>query len=471
MSAFKISQNINTISRFSEPTKFSWSKYKDSVVNIFCKYEILVSIKDSNIKLIITNNVITYNTYICIIGDIFQIENTKYKVIKIIDYITVQLELVNEMPKSNNYTEGVDRFELLDGFSGYISKRIVHNQCSGFFINKNGYVCTVAHAILNSNTTNDDNESKIENTGTKYNTKYYKPSQIIIDVSNKQHNYTLEMEIVGFCLQADICILKPKEKIIYQIEHIKWGDPNKKLPGDTIHIIGTPNNIDRQSCNQGVIRDNQWSYYELRFECVVTNCVVLSGISGAPIFDESGHVLGMMQFNYKESSYSGGISATNLQFIVDKIIKNNRDYDYGWLGILTDVNSGLHRLYLSDKEKSINGQVVKTSIISKLPVGSVITHADGKELADGSQNPFVLSDLLYKKNIGDKIRLTYRDSNDDWKIKNLDVRIIELDEKMRDKILPFRDENGDINLVNSVPYMEPHHVRDNIITNDDDYKL
>jgi len=394
MSTFKISQN--TLFKYSEPSKFSWSKYKDSVVTIFCKYKTII--------------------------------------------------------KKNNKLEDIE----------------VYNQCSGFFINRDGYICTIAHGIIISNIKNDVFE--IENTGTKYNTTYYKPSQIIIDFSKKQGNYSVEMEIVGCCLQADICILKPKEKI-NQIEHIKWGEPNKKLPGDTIHIIGTPNNIDRQSCNKGVIRDNQWSYYELRFECVVTNCVVSGGISGSPIFDELGNVLGMMQFNYKESSYSGGISATNLQFIVDKIIKNNRDYDYGWLGILTDVNSGLHRLYLSDKEKSINGQVVKTSIISKLPVGSVITHADGKELADGSQNPFVLSDLLYKKNIGDKIRLTYRDSNDDWKIKNLDVRIIELDEKMRDKILPFRDENGDINLVNSVPYMEPHHVRDNIITNDDDYKL
>jgi S1-C subfamily serine protease len=456
MSLFKISQNINTISRFSEPFKFSWSKYKDSVVTIFCKYETLITVKDVNINL--NNNVITLkvsNTNI--IGDIFQIENTKYKIIKIVDDKTVEVEiaLVNGITKSNNDYTNVT----------YITQRSVNNQCSGFFINKNGYICTIAHGILNSNITN--NTFQLENKGTNYNTIYYKPSQIIIDVSNKQNNYTLEMEIVGFCLQADICILKPKEKIFYQIEHIKWGEPNKKLPGNTVYIIGTPNGIDRQSCNKGVIRDNQWSYYELRFECVVTNCVVLGGISGSPIFDDSGNVLAMMQFNYKESSYSGGISAMNLQFIVDKIIKNNRDYDYGWLGILTDVNSGLHLLYSNDKEKSINGQVVKTSMISKLPVGSVITHADGKELADGSQNPFVLSDLLYKKNIGDKITLTYRDSNDNWKIKNLDVGIIELDEKVRDKILPFRDENGDINLITTFGLLLDQRLNGNTQKNND----
>ena len=190
-------------------------------------------------------------------------------------------------------------------------------QGTGFFINKQGYICTAAHVITNV---------KDKKTGT------LEPAQnIYVLVSPSYQVY--KCRIVGFDGAGDIGVLKIDEKDPYNQSLPSLSnqpyldfDPSAKT-GQMAYVLGYPLGTDLSSFSMGIVRNEKFVAPSLfmPFNLILITCPAYQGNSGSPIVNSDGKVIGLLTFVYfsKDQTYEsigGGPCCDIVSHVTQKII-------------------------------------------------------------------------------------------------------------------------------------------------------
>lgn len=304
---------------------------------------------------------------------------------------------------------------------------------SGFFVTKNGHICTAAHNIMSL-----DKSLKREAGDCNI---YVFADNIRAGLSSfngKPAYRSIKLELVGIAGAADVAILKPvvsesDEKIRNQ-QFLEFADSDKIIPGTEIYAIGDPGNMDADSIIVGTIRDNAWAYNELPYESIVTDSAIRGGNSGCALLSKEGEIVGMVQFIVGNETFAGGINSNTLEFIVKKIIKGpcssyideKGNFKSQYLGLSVGPYEITEQIILEDPSPELQGQFVLETKFEELPVGSILLKANGTLLHTNKIDRVILEDILWKSGIGDKITLEYKGISTNWKKKKITLTVVKM---------------------------------------------
>jgi hypothetical protein len=161
-------------------------------------------------------------------------------------------------------------------------------QGTGFIISNNGYVLTAKH-VLDAFKNNDTTPVSVR----------------IGYLANKP----VAAEFIPFYTGVDVALLKladPETVMAKDYQTVNRGDSSKVNTGDALFIVGF-NRSDNISVQQATLGSKGGGTLEGSTLWQVTAGGGINGMSGAPVFDQDGLVVGVIQ---------GGLPGTGLTYVV-----------------------------------------------------------------------------------------------------------------------------------------------------------
>jgi serine protease Do len=231
---------------------------------------------------------------------------------------TVKPAVVNiattQRAKTSEPQEGSDEQEMLRQFFGQGEprqrERAVHALGSGFIIDPNGYIVTNNHVI--------DGATDIQVTLT----------------DGSVH----PARIVGRDVKTDLALLKIVAT--NPLPYVAFGDSDKEEVGDFVIAVGNPFGLGG-SVSSGIVsarnRDINEGPYD---DFLQIDAPINPGNSGGPLFDQSGHVIGIDTAIYSPSGGSVGIGFAIPSNVAKRVVAELRDHGHvarGWLGVQVQV--------------------------------------------------------------------------------------------------------------------------------------
>ena len=278
----------------------------------------------------------------------------------------------------------------------YSNNRIIATG-TGFVYKKNnkGYVITNYHVIEN---------------GTK----------IIITNASGQKD---EAKLLGSDEYTDIAVLAIDKKMVNEI--IPIGSTEKAELGDTVFTIGSPLGTEYMgTVTKGILSGKNRKLTvsqgngDYVMEVLQTDAAINPGNSGGPLLNINGEVIGVNSLKLVQNQVEGMGFAIPIEMVMSVVgkLEKGQKIDRPILGTeMLDVTNKYALLYNGIKlnEKIKNGAVV-INVIAGTPAkkadlqkGDVIISIDNKEVIDSAH----LKYMLYKYNIGDKIKVKYIRNN------------------------------------------------------------
>ena len=243
----------------------------------------------------------------------------------------------------------------------------------------------------------------------------------------------VDAELVGTDSYTDLAVIKIASDKVSTVA--TFGDSDSLKVGEPAIAIGSPLGTDYansvtegivSSLNRQVVSEND-SGQEVNINAIQTDAAINPGNSGGPLINIAGQVIGINSSKIATTSTSSsGVSVEGMGFAIpsnDVVNIINQLEQSGKvtrpaLGVRTvDLNA------LSDQQKtnilkvpaSLNEGVVLAQVNSATPAEKaglkqydVITEIDGEKVNDGT----ALRAILYKKQVGDSIKVTYYRGND-----------------------------------------------------------
>lgn len=243
----------------------------------------------------------------------------------------------------------------------------------------------------------------------------------------------VDAELVGTDSYTDLAVIKIASDKVSTVA--TFGDSDSLKVGEPAIAIGSPLGTDYansvtegivSSLNRQVVSEND-SGQEVNINAIQTDAAINPGNSGGPLINIAGQVIGINSSKIATTSTSSsGVSVEGMGFAIpsnDVVNIINQLEQSGKvtrpaLGVRTvDLNA------LSDQQKtnilkvpaSLNEGVVLAQVNSATPAEKaglkqydVITEIDGEKVNDGT----ALRAALYKKQVGDSIKVTYYRGND-----------------------------------------------------------
>ncbi len=243
----------------------------------------------------------------------------------------------------------------------------------------------------------------------------------------------VDAELVGTDSYTDLAVIKIASDKVSTVA--TFGDSDSLKVGEPAIAIGSPLGTDYansvtegivSSLNRQVVSEND-SGQEVNINAIQTDAAINPGNSGGPLINIAGQVIGINSSKIATTSTSSsGVSVEGMGFaipsndvvnIINQLEQNGK-VTRPALGVRTvDLNA------LSDQQKtnilkvpaSLNEGVVLAQVNSATPAEKaglkqydVITEIDGEKVNDGT----ALRATLYKKQVGDSIKVTYYRGND-----------------------------------------------------------
>ena len=279
-------------------------------------------------------------------------------------------------------------------------------QGSGFVVDEEGEVVTNAHVVTQGE------GRDIEKAREVY-VKFGDDNQVPAD-------------IVGFDPNADVALLKLKEKEGLTIRPLPLGRSDEVIVGEPVAAIGSPFS-EEQSLSVGVVSATDRGIESLTgFEtlgAVQTDAAINPGNSGGPLLDGDGEVIGI---NAQIRTRSGGGEGVGYAIPVDNVkrsitdIKRDGEVKYAYLGVSTTAvyPQLADRFDLGTDHGAWVQEVVEDGPADKAgvkagrgeqrfqarpvtPGGDVITKIDGREIDTETD----LGIIVAEKRPGDTIEL------------------------------------------------------------------
>ncbi|MDQ3740152.1 MAG: trypsin-like peptidase domain-containing protein [Actinomycetota bacterium] len=194
-------------------------------------------------------------------------------------------------------------------------------QGSGFVVDEEGEIVTNAHVVTQG-------EGRDITEAREVYVKFGDDNQVPAD-------------IVGFDPNADLALLRLKEREGLTIRPLPLGDSGEVRVGEPVAAIGSPFS-EEQSLSVGVVSATDRAIESLTgFEtlgAVQTDAAINPGNSGGPLLDGNGEVIGV---NAQIRTRSGGGEGVGYAIPVDNVkrsiedIKRNGEVKYAYLGVST----------------------------------------------------------------------------------------------------------------------------------------
>jgi serine protease Do len=189
-------------------------------------------------------------------------------------------------------------------------QRSVHALGSGFLIDPHGYIVTNNHVI--------DGATDVQVTLT----------------DGSVH----PARIVGRDVKTDLALLKINAS--RPLPYVAFGDSDKEDVGDWVIAVGNPFGLGG-SVSAGIVsarnRDINEGPYD---DFLQIDAPINPGNSGGPLFDQSGHVIGIDTAIYSPSGGSVGIGFAIPSNVAKRVVAELRDHGQvarGWLGVQVQV--------------------------------------------------------------------------------------------------------------------------------------
>ena len=243
----------------------------------------------------------------------------------------------------------------------------------------------------------------------------------------------VDAELVGTDAYTDLAVVKIPAKYVTTVA--TFGDSSQLKVGEPAIAIGSPlgteyaNSVTEgiiSSLNRQVVSQND-SGQEVNINAIQTDAAINPGNSGGALVNIAGQVIGINSSKIASTSAStSGVSVEGMGFaipsndvttIISQLEKDGK-VTRPALGVRTvDLNA------LTDQQKeqilkvpsSLTNGVVLAQVNSATPAEKaglkqydVITAIDGQEVKTGTE----LRAALYKKSVGDSIKVTYYRGND-----------------------------------------------------------
>lgn len=259
-----------------------------------------------------------------------------------------------------------------------------------------------------------------------------------------------DAKIIGTDTYSDLAVLEISDKDVTTIA--EFGNSNNVKVGETVLAIGSPlGSTFANSVSQGIISakdrmiTNQTSDGAIiNSKAIQTDAAINPGNSGGALINTAGQVIGIN--SSKIAQAASGVSAEGMGFAIpsNEVVNIINQLEQGksvarpMLGIkmvnLNVLKTEDKKSVLKLDDKITNGVVV-ASVEKDTPAAAaglkqydVITKIDGKDISSTTE----LQSILYSKNIGDKIELTYyRDGKEAKTTVNLTKDSSKLEEQQK----------------------------------------
>ncbi len=287
------------------------------------------------------------------------------------------LDQLPNSPEMEPFREFFDRFG--QGMK-QAPEREVTSLGSGFVIDAKGYVITNNHVIEQA-------------------------EDITVTFPD---NTKLKAKLVGRDKKTDLALLKIDSK--KELPFVAMGDSDAMRVGDWVIAIGNPFGLGG-SVTQGIISARQRSINAGPFDDFLqTDAPINRGNSGGPLFNTKGEVIGINTAIFSPSGGSVGIGfaiPTALAKPVIEQLKTSGQVTRGWLGVkIQEVSDEVaDSVGLTKPMGALVLDVTKGGPADKagIKAGDIITHFDGKEIAEMRFLPRRVAEAP----IGKPVALTY----------------------------------------------------------------
>ncbi|AYV86348.1 MAG: PDZ domain-containing protein [Solumvirus sp.] len=330
---------------------------------------------------------------------------------------------------------------------------------TGFFIGNN-YIVTSAQLVLYTQFIGPRTPAPPDPPGPSI-VRVNKIFAHVVDVNGeKNNNLVYEADLIGIDGAANVALLhisdiaNPGLPKLRNTNHFRFGRSRDYAVGRPAFTIANDVGDDTQSIRSGIVTNNrQFSKIQGSppVELIVVDFPAYIGTNvGAPIIDEFGDIIGILNQNFGSFSNTpvGGTSeyfmepilkalraggnnlvkgeklgefAKHLQLVVDPV-GNYYLYVKGFLGIAWTIYSPISYVNEVPGYKKTQGIVV-TALVATTPLGQLftplfdsgatilITDIDGCPIGN-IPNQITPADITWRKIPGDKVKITYRVSTD-----------------------------------------------------------
>jgi serine protease Do/2-alkenal reductase len=201
-----------------------------------------------------------------------------------------------------------------------------------------------------------------------------------------QDGTILPATVVGTDKDGDLAVLKVNAG--HPLAAVSFGDSSKLRVGDWVLAIGNPFGL-AGTTTAGIVSALHRNIGEDKFDDFIqTDAAVNRGNSGGPLFDVSGHVIGVTSAIYSPSGGSIGLGFAIPSAMVQPVaasLEANGSVTRGWLGISTeDVTPEIQQLLALPGTQGalIGGTAPAGPAAGKLKPGDVLTSLNGAPITD-----------------------------------------------------------------------------------------
>ncbi|HTW34825.1 MAG TPA: Do family serine endopeptidase [Rhizomicrobium sp.] len=256
------------------------------------------------------------------------------------------------------------------------SQKPTHALGSGFIIDPAGYIVTNNHVI--------DDATDIQVTLT----------------DGSIH----AAHIVGRDKQTDLALLKID--VPHPLAYVSFGDSKQEQVGDWVVAVGNPYGLGG-SVSAGIVsarnRDINEGPYD---DFLQIDAPINPGNSGGPLFDQSGHVIGIDTAIYTPSGGSVGIGFAIPSDVASKVVAQLRAHGHvtrGWLGVqMQAVTPALAKAIGLNKVEGVLVDLVtpdSPAAHGGIRQGDVITAFNGEHIATMRDLSFAVADVPAGKTV------------------------------------------------------------------------
>ena len=176
---------------------------------------------------------------------------------------------------------------------------------SGVIISEDGYILTNNHVI----------------SGVDKITVY-----VLDDKTNEETTY--EATLVGSSESKDVAVLKIDAK---GLNAVVFGDSDDLVVGEPAIVIGNPMGTVHGSVTAGIISstEHELTIDDVTINAIVTDASINPGNSGGALFDQYGHMVGLVYAKSVSVQYEGigyAIPANDVAEMVERILNDKEEY-------------------------------------------------------------------------------------------------------------------------------------------------
>jgi S1-C subfamily serine protease len=256
---------------------------------------------------------------------------------------------------------------------------------TGFIVSEKGHVVTSAHNILKN--------------------KYVGGSDCCTVHVCFELSRIVKARVVGMDRRADVCVLKLEGNV--KTEGFLDFAPSVRM-GGKCYIFGCMEDYGIHSFHEGFVERVNFVTDDI-IDSIATNIRITKGISGSPILNGSGKIIGIS--NWFSEKTCGGASTTLLQRVVQGIITTRKDYVKGFFGLRTRpilaqdiIHFDIHFLF-----NNLHGMIVEKVFpnmesTDKMHKHDIISTIDGIRVGICSHS---LEWFMYMKNPGEVVKIGY----------------------------------------------------------------